>query len=81
MENKTESNLDNRAEFELLAKSEELELINKIVILANESKVANETFKQALELITNYLGWAVSSFQISMRALSFLRVRGFRGGL
>lgn len=62
MTDETESNLHNYAELELLVKSEELELINKIVILANESKVANETFKQALQLITNYLGWAVSSF-------------------
>ena len=62
MDDGSKNNLANRAERELLAKSEELELINKIVILANESKVANETFKQALQLITHYLGWAVSSF-------------------
>ena len=62
MVDKTENKSGNRTELELLAKSGELELMNKIVTLANESKVANETFKQALQLITDYLGWAVSTF-------------------
>ena len=54
--------LDKQGVLELRTTSNELELMNKIVILANETNNAHDTFETALQYIAEYLGWTVSSF-------------------